>query len=114
MTIFLAGTMLGTAIIILGLIEAILELRNWRRRRTKTSAIPPASPIYEVGSPEYNAQIVDAIHTLNERLAPEGKRVPERVALDIIRQATRMTGEPDGEKGCPGQTGLSTFRSVSL
>lgn len=103
MNIFIRGTILGTAQRLLGLIEAILERRNRRRRRTKTSAIPPVSPIYEVGSPEYNAQIVGVIHTLNERLASEGKRVPERVALDITRQATRLTGEPDGEKGWPGR-----------
>lgn len=40
--------------------------------------------IYAVGSPEYNAQIVAAIHQVNEQLAPTGRQVPERVAIDII------------------------------
>jgi hypothetical protein len=39
-----------------------------------------------VGSPEYNAQIVTTIRQLNERLEPQGKRVPERTAIEIIKQ----------------------------
>jgi hypothetical protein len=54
------------------------------------------APIYEVGSPEFNAQIVSAIHALNEQLEPQGKRIPERVAIDIISRTTREYGQPGG------------------
>jgi hypothetical protein len=54
------------------------------------------APIYEVGSPEFNAQIVSAIHALNDQLEPQGKRIPERVAIDIISRTTREYGRPDG------------------
>jgi hypothetical protein len=40
--------------------------------------------IYAVGSPEFNGQIVAAIHQINQQLAPTGRQVPERVAIDII------------------------------
>jgi hypothetical protein len=40
--------------------------------------------VYEIGSPEHNAQIVAALRQVNEQLAPQGKRVPERVAIDVI------------------------------
>lgn len=95
MTISIGGTILGTTIILLGLIEAILELRDWGRRRATKKAERTAPPIYAVGSPEYHAQIVAAIREVNKQLAPEGKRVPERDALDILRQTIGMTGKPD-------------------
>ena len=56
------------------------------RRTHKPMASPEQSAVYEVGSPEYNAQVVSAIRTLNMQLASQGKRVPERVAIDIIHQ----------------------------
>ena len=40
--------------------------------------------VYEVGSPEHNAQIIAALRQVNEQLEPQGKRVPERVAIHII------------------------------
>jgi hypothetical protein len=43
-----------------------------------------APGVYEVGSPEYNAQIIAALRQVNEQLAPQGKRVPERAAIHII------------------------------
>jgi hypothetical protein len=38
----------------------------------------------EVGSPEYNAQVAGAIRALNARLATEGKRIPEKTAIEMI------------------------------
>jgi hypothetical protein len=56
----------------------------------------PQPPIYEVGSPEYNAQVISAIHALNEQLAPQGKRIPERAAIDIIHRTVKEYGQPGG------------------
>lgn len=61
-----------------------IRLRRGRLRKQRATPSQPA--IYQVGSPEYNAQVVEAIRSLNERLAPQGKRVPERVAIEIIQQ----------------------------
>lgn len=52
-------------------------------------------PIYEVGSPEYNAQLNDLLRTLNLQLEPEGKRIPERAVIMIIQQAT---GQQPGDQ----------------
>jgi hypothetical protein len=57
--------------------------------------------IYAVGSPEYNAQIMAAIHQINAQLAPSGQRVPERIIIGIlsaIQQAAARSGSPDGEQ----------------
>ena|SRR5260370_41873559 len=48
---------------------------------------------YEVGSPEYNAQLAGAIRALNERLATEGKRIPENVTIDIVHQINEEYGQ---------------------
>jgi hypothetical protein len=71
--------------------EALPALRR-RRLRKQPNQQPP---IYAVGSPEYNAQVISTIHKLNERLAPQGKRVPERAAIDIIQQVTDGYGKPE-------------------
>ncbi|MHB8596729.1 MAG: hypothetical protein ACYDER_07960 [Ktedonobacteraceae bacterium] len=83
----LAGIVLALFIGI-GLMTWIKTVRAERRSRSHGNH----PPIYAVGSPEYNAQVVAAIRQVNERLAPEGKRVPERTAIDIIRQATGQDG----------------------
>ena len=84
-------------LLVLGLLAliAILELLTaLRRQRRKRRSQEP--PIYAVGSPEDNARVVQAIRKLNEQLAPEGKRVPERVVIDIIRQRTHGQGDDNG------------------
>jgi hypothetical protein len=98
MNIVVLGILLGGLIIVLGLLEIALRIRDRLRQRAETSdrARPSAPPMYAVGSPEYNAQIVDAIRQVNERLAPEGKHVPERVAMDIILQQTHGIQEHPG------------------
>lgn len=49
-------------------------------------------PLHAVGSPEYNAQVVAALQQLNERLATQGKRIPERTALEIIQDQEESEG----------------------
>ena len=49
--------------------------------------------IYAIGSPEDNARVVQALRQINERLAQDGRRVPERVAIDIVRQRTDGQGD---------------------
>jgi len=79
-----------------GILAALIGLSipvtivSWlsQRRRDRAAraylAQHPQVKGYAIGSPEYNAQIVAAIRQVNERLAPQGKRVPERVAMEII------------------------------
>lgn len=98
MNILVLGILLSALILVLGLLEIALQIRGWLRRRAEISAMsrPSAPPMYAVGSPEYNAQIVDAIRQVNERLASQGKHVPERVAMDIILQQTHGIQEHPG------------------
>jgi len=56
----------------------------WLRARNSRAAHRADPPIYAIGSPEHNAQLVEAIHQVNECLAKQGKRVPERAVIDII------------------------------
>src|SRR5207244_4061959 len=58
---------------------ALVEIRAIVRRR-RARAKQPA--IYAVGSPEYNQQIIQTLAKVNERLASQGKRVPERAAIE--------------------------------
>lgn len=71
----LALSIVGGIIFLWTGIRRILLRRQARQR----------PPIHEVGSPEYNAQMVGMIRTLNEQLASQGKRVPERVAMDLLQ-----------------------------
>jgi hypothetical protein len=80
--------LLGLFAIVLIVIFILLNLRGRHRQHTRH---------HPVGSPEYNAQIVEAVRTLNERMSPAGKRVPERVAIDIIQDVTERYGKRDEE-----------------
>jgi hypothetical protein len=66
----------------------LLNLPRRHRKHTQHHA---------VGSPEYNAQVVEAVRTLNERMNPTGKHAPERVAMDIIQDVTERYGKRDEE-----------------
>jgi hypothetical protein len=93
-TIHTLTLVLFTLLVLLAVVQGVrFIMRQRSRRRNRTSQQPP---IYAVGSPEYNAQIVGMIYTLNERLARRGKRIPERVAMDVIQRST-------GEEGGPGE-----------
>jgi hypothetical protein len=50
---------------------------------------PLPGKAYEVGSPEYHAQVVGMIRALNKQLAGQGKRIPEKAAIDIIHLTSR-------------------------
>lgn len=76
----------------LGLI-ALLELLIALCRRQLRKQRNQQQTIYAVGSPEDNARVVQVIRQVNERLAQDGRRIPERVALDIIRQRTDGQGD---------------------
>ena len=67
----------------MGMMSFKAWVQSITRRRRARSEQPP---IYAVGSPEYNQQIVAALRQVNERLEPQGKRVPERAAIEIIKQ----------------------------
>jgi hypothetical protein len=76
-------------------IAILIQVLTWLSHRRRDQAArawlvehPLPGRRYEVGSPEHNAQIVDAVRTINERIAAQGKRIPERTAIDIIRQTT--------------------------
>jgi hypothetical protein len=71
---------------------ARLLIRRWQARKYQQEHLRPA--VYEVGSPEHAAQIVEAIYTLNRQLASQGKRIPEKTAIQIIQQVTGT--EPEG------------------
>lgn len=90
---------MDTRFLILGLILALAllltALRSALRRRKLRKQGKQQPGIYEVGSPEYNAQIVGALRQVNERLALDGKRVPERVAIDIIQKTNDLYGKPE-------------------
>ena len=89
-------TLLGLSLIALVVVLVILlEIRLAIRRRRLRRQHAQQPTIHAVGSPEYNAQVVDMIRQLNERLAKDGKRVPERVAIDIITQVTDQYGKPE-------------------
>ncbi len=83
---FLLTGILGALLIMLligiGLDAWVKTLRAGCRSRARGEQ----PPMHAVGSPEHHAQIVAAIHQVNERLEPQGKRVPERVAMEIIKQ----------------------------
>jgi hypothetical protein len=83
------------AIMVIGVLLAEVLPALRRRRLRKQRGQQPT--IYAVGSPEDNARVVQAIRQVNERLAPEGKRVPERVAIDIIRQRTDGHEKPEDQ-----------------
>lgn len=68
----------------LGIVGAIIFLWTCIHRIILRRQARQQPPIYEVGSPEYNAQIVAIVQELNARLAPQGKRIPEKTAIDII------------------------------
>lgn len=55
---------------------------HWQHTRQYTPSRPL---VYEVGSLASNAQSVSAIHALNERLATEGKHIPEKIARNIVQ-----------------------------
>src|SRR5579872_7291700 len=76
----IVGAFLLLLFAVIGLDAWIKSIRDERRR--KASGERPH--VYAIGSKEHNAQIVKAVRTVNEQLAPQGKRVPERVAIDII------------------------------
>lgn len=48
---------------------------------------------YEVGSPEYNAQLIGALRALSERLEAEGKLIPAQTTADIVRQINEEHGQ---------------------
>jgi hypothetical protein len=83
---------LGGILAVLILLAVLVEIVSWLSRRRRDSATRAylaqhrQGRSYAVGSPEYNAQIVTTIRQLNERLEPQGKRVPERTAIEIIKQ----------------------------
>lgn len=88
MTLQLAAQILSLLVCIVGAALAISTftrriVRRYHQRQWMKEHPRPA--IYEVGSPEYNAQIVGMVRTLNQRLAERGQRLPERTAIDIIR-----------------------------
>jgi len=72
---FLLAGILGILLIVLligiGLATWAKTVRDERRSHARAEH----SPVHAIGSPEYNAQFVDAIRQVNERLAPEGKRI---------------------------------------
>lgn len=90
-------TLLGLLILAAAL-AVLLAIRSVLRRRTLRRPHAQQPAIHAVGSPEYNAQIVDALRQVNERLAKDGKRVPERAAIDIITQiSTHYGSKPEQE-----------------
>lgn len=93
------GLVIAAILITTGLLLCSASfLLRWLRDRAARAYLAkhPRPAIYEIGSPEYNAQIVGAIRTLNERIAASGRRVPEKTAIDIIRQAS---GDQANESG---------------
>lgn len=78
---------------LMGLGILIAEVLPALRRRKQPGQQPTIS---EVGSPEDNARVVQAIRQINTRLAQDGKRIPERVAIDIIQQRTNWQGDDHG------------------
>ncbi len=85
------GPLIATTIVGIALFP--LWMANWVTRARKQGTTPLRPAIYEVGSPEYNAQVVGAIRTLNEQLASQGKRIPEKAAIQIIH----LTDGEDGQ-----------------
>lgn len=86
---FLALSFIG----LVALLELLAALRRYRLRKQRQRQ--QHHPVYEVGSPEDNARVVQVIHQINERLAQDGQRIPERVAIDIILQRSGRNGEPE-------------------
>lgn len=90
--ILIPGLALTLATALTALLAGLRLAQRQRRLRQQRNQQPQ---IYEVGSPEYNAQIVGAVRQLNERLAPDGRRIPERVAIEIIEQVTNQYGRKE-------------------
>lgn len=80
-------------------LSILITIVSWlsQRRRDKAAraylAQHPQVKGYALGSPQYNAQVVATIRQINERLAPQGKRVPERAAMEIIKQTEESENE---------------------
>ncbi len=85
---YILGGILTTLMLLAVLVEIVSWLSRRRRNRAARAYLVQhrQSRGYAVGSPEYNAQVVQVIHQVNERLAPHGKRLPERAAIEMIRQ----------------------------
>jgi hypothetical protein len=83
---YILGGILAALIGLAILVEIVCWLSRRRRDRAARAYLAqhPQGRSYAVGSPEYNAQVVAAIRQVNERLEPQGKRVPERAAMEII------------------------------
>ena len=92
---YLLAVLLG---VLLVLLLAMIGLDAWircirdERLRSKQGERPS---MYAIGSPQHNAQIGEMVRTTNERLAPWGLRVPEKVAMDIIAMETPVTHGPE-------------------
>jgi hypothetical protein len=90
----LALAVAATLIVSYALVTRIVRrrrMRQWRREHPQSMY----STSYAVESPEYNAQIVGVIRELNRRLIGQGKRIPEKIAIEIIH----LTGEDDEQEG---------------
>ena len=83
---------LGGILAALTLLVALAEIVSWLSRSLRDQAAQayleqhPMGKSYAVGSPEYNAQVVQVIHQINEQVALQGKRLPERAVIEMIRQ----------------------------
>jgi hypothetical protein len=85
---YLLTGILAALFLLMTLIQVVTWLSRRRRDRAARAYLaehPLPGRSYEVGSPEHNAQIVAMIRQTNKGLEPQGKRVPERVAIEIIR-----------------------------
>jgi len=84
---YILGGILATLLLLAVLAESVSRLSRRRRNRAAQAYLAQhrQNRGYAVGSPEDNAQVVQVIHQINERLTPQGKRLPERVALEMIR-----------------------------
>jgi hypothetical protein len=86
---YLLTGILAALFLLMTLIQVVTWLSRRRRDRAARAYLaqhPLPGRSYEVGSPEYHAQIVAMIHQTNEQLEPQGKRIPERVTIEIIKQ----------------------------
>lgn len=97
MILDLAARIVALVLCIIGASVIILHVMKWFlvRRRLKKHYREHPQPTFAVGSPEYNALVIGAIHAVNEQLAPEGKRIPEKIAIGFINETL---GFPDNHR----------------